>query len=177
MDDRQAIGLYNAAGDRHRGRLGAVHWPDIELDEENIFLLTQGVLDMRVDWPRLAFGDDFDAEASHDEPSEAWRTDELRVRFAPEGVYIRAAFTIRVELNDPDASDPDEAPVAVETLCDECELCLSYVERHHTRPFIDFMGGRVRRLSDGCITRIDPFSFELSPEDAVEWGLNGVDES
>jgi hypothetical protein len=61
-----------------------------------------------------------------------------------------------------------------ETVAIVCELCVSFTHRHHTRPFIDFMEGVVRRATDGAVTRIDPFAREISPQEAVEWGLNGA---
>jgi len=61
-----------------------------------------------------------------------------------------------------------------ETLGFEGELCVSFTNRHHTRPFVDFMSGCVRRMSDGTSTRIDPFAHEVAPADAIAWGLNGT---
>lgn len=173
VDDLKAIDAYNAAGDKIRGRLGAVHWPDLALDNENLVQLSEGLLDSRLDLEAIAFGEDFDAEVNHEEIEQGWRNDELSARYAAEGVIVRVASTVRLKLVDP-VSPQDEANF-VETLYIEAEFCLSFIERRHTRPFVDFLSGHVRRIGDGVVTRIDAFACEISPGDALEWGLNRSD--
>lgn len=190
MDDREAIAHYDRAGEAAAGRWPPVRWPDLALTPENMARLVEGVLDERCDCARLAFGDDFDASAVAGRLTEAWRTDDVALRFAPEGVFIRAAFTVRVEIAPEDAEETehphgelaearargltDEDEAVVETLGFDVEVCVSFTSRHHTRPFVDFMGGTVRRTGDGAVTRLDPFAREIAPADAVAWGLNGA---
>jgi hypothetical protein len=172
MDEREAIEQYNLAGER-RGpdrALGAVLWPDIAIDADNLARLAEGVLAEHCDCAQLVFGDACDSAALGDRLSEAWRTDGLEVRFAPEGVFVRSVFTVRVAV----AAERDDEEPLIETLCFRSELCLSFTHRHHTRPFVDFMGGEVRRGSEETVQRIDPFAREISPVDAVAWGLNGA---
>ncbi len=169
MEDREAIEQYNRAGEATRVRFPAVRWPDLALATENVARLAEGVLSARCDCARLAFGDDFEVEAHEERLSEAWRTDALETRYAPEGVYVRAAFSVRVEL----APETDEAETISETLSFTCELCVSFTHRHHIRPFVDFMGGEVRRNGDDVKMHLDPFAHEIAPADALAWGLNG----
>jgi hypothetical protein len=172
MDDREAIELYDCAGEKFRGALAPVRWPDLAIEPENVARLVEGVLGSRCDFARLAFGDEFDAEAVAELLSEAWRTDSLQTRFAPEGVFVRGIFSIRVVI-EPDDIDGN-AEAVTEALTLTVELCLSFTHRHHTRPFVDFMSGAVSRASDGQVKRLDPFACEIAPVDAIAWGLNGV---
>lgn len=172
MDDREAIEHYNEAGEKRRGAFAPVRWPDVALHAENLARLVEGVIDARCDCARLAFGDAWDEGAVGDRFSEAWRTDALDVRYAPEGVFVRAAVTVRMEIA-PEAGDEDDGAVAdVETLHFTVEVCVSFTHRHHTRPFVDFMGGAVSRSGDDTVMRLDPFGHEIAPADAVAWGLN-----
>jgi hypothetical protein len=174
MDDREAIEQYDRAGEKHSGAFAAVRWPDLALDAENLVRLAEGVFDARCDCVRLAFGDTVDGTALGGRLSEAWRTDALHVRYAPEGVFVRTRLSVLLEIA-PDDNDPDADEESVqETLAFDGELCVSFTHRHHTRPFVDFMGGSVRRMTDGVSTRIDPFAHEIAPVDAVAWGLNGA---
>lgn len=172
MTELEAMREYDRAGEAaaRGGPFAAVRWPDVALDRANLERLAEGVLGARLDLAGEAFGPDFDSAACGDRLEEAWRTDALQVRFAPEGVSIRAAFSVRVTLAD---AEDDAAVAAGETLELGAEICLSFVERHHTRPFVDFMGGEVRRASDGATRKIDPFAFAVEPAAAVAWGLNG----
>jgi hypothetical protein len=177
MDDREAIEHYDRAGEHARGvsAFAPIRWPDLVVDPANLARLVEGVLDARCDCARLVFGEDFDASADAvvDRLSETWRTDALQVRFAPEGVFVRARISVLVELAADEHADAPEIPEAIDTLWFTSELCVSFTQRHHVRPFVDFMSGEVHRASDGAITRLDPFAREVSPQDAVEWGLNG----
>jgi len=174
MDDQEAIARYDEAGRARAAAEGQlpVRWPDLALEPANLARLVEGVLGARLNFPMLAFGEDFDADACGERLSEAWRTDDLQVRYAPEGVFVRAKFSVLVEL----ASDPDDEDDtgAAETVWVVCELCVSFTHRHHTRPFVDFMGGTVTRASDGATRALDPFAREIAPADAFEWGLNGT---
>jgi hypothetical protein len=169
------IERYNRAGDAARAEGGPVHWPHIALDARNLERLVEGVLGVRMDFVRAAFGDDFDADARADRVEEAWRTDALQTRYAPEGVFVRARFTVRVTLaEEADEAEKSEGSFGDETLEIAAEICLSFVERRHTRPFVDFMSGELRRLSDGTVKKLDPFAFAIEPSDALAWGLNGA---
>ena len=170
MDEREWIDIYDQAGAAARNRFAGVRWPDLPLDAANLERLAEGVVDGLADAARLAFGDDFDPAASRDELEEAWRTDALQARFAPEGLYVRAAFTVRLRLSEEESNEA----VADETLAIEAEFCVSFVEKYGVRPFVDFMGGAVRRIGDGTETRLPPRGFIITPEDAVAWGLNGA---
>jgi hypothetical protein len=178
-EDRAAIEAYDRAGEASRAAGHAVHWPDLALDPDNLVRLAEGVIGSRIDFARAAFGDDFEAEACADRIEEAWRTDAFQARFAPEGVFVRVEFTVEVALLDAPRSDAepaigaDEPDAARESLRVAAEFCLSFVEKHRTRPFIDFMGGELRRESDGAARRIEPYSFMVEPGDAIAWGLNG----
>jgi hypothetical protein len=180
MTDDEAIDAYNRAGEASaRGRrFPPVRWPDLPLDARDIERLAEGVLASRLDLGAEAFGPDFDSVACADRLEDAWRTDACEARFAPEGVYMRAAFTVAVALRDEDTDSgaPGATPeiVAKEALTIVSEICLSFVERHHTRPFVDFMGGEIRRAGDGATRRLDPCAFMIEPADAVAWGLNGA---
>jgi hypothetical protein len=185
VDDREAnsdfasnealIERYNRAGDAARAEGGPVHWPHIALDARNLERLVEGVLGARIDIVRAAFGDEFDAGACEDRIEEAWRTDALQTRYAPEGVFVRARFTVRVTLVGEDGeAEKIEEPPGDETLEITTELCLSFVERRHTRPFVDFMSGELRRVGDGIARKLDPFAFAIEPGDALAWGLNGA---
>jgi hypothetical protein len=174
MDEREAIEQYDRAGATRRGEFAAVRWPDLALDSENLTRLAEGVIDTYCDCVRLAFGDAIDGASLGERLSEAWRSDALHVRYAPEGVYLRVKLSVLLEIApDDDDLDADEAS-ACETLRFEGELCVSFTHRHHTRPFVDFMRGSVRRMSDGTSTPIDPFAREIAPADAIAWGLNGL---
>jgi hypothetical protein len=168
LTEAEAIELYDRAGDAGT-RFGSVRWPDVALGEVNLQRLCEGVLGARCDFLREAFGPDFEAEGLEDRIEEGWRNDAAQVRFAPEGVFVRAAFTVRVAVS-------DEAGVVEleETLAVEGEICLSFSTRRHTRPFVDFMGGQIIRASDHAARVIDPFGMMVSPQDAVAWGLNGA---
>ena len=170
VDEHEWIDRYDRAGAAARERFAGVSWPDLALEAANLERLAEGLVDGLVDAPRLAFGDDFDPEQSHDVLEEAWRTDALQARFAPEGLYVRAAFTVRLMLSEEEAGEV----VADESLVIEAEFCVSFVEKFGVRPFVDFMGGAVRRIGDGIETRLDPRGFMITPEDAVAWGLNGA---
>lgn len=172
MEEREAIECYDRAGEKHRGAHAPVRWPDLAIEPANLARLVEGVLDARCDFARLAFGEEFDAEAVGELLSEAWRTDSLQTRFAPEGVFVRGVFSVRFVI-EPDDVDGN-ADAVTETLTLELELCLSFTHRHHTRPFVDFMAGEVRRAGDGPVKRLDAFACEIAPADAVAWGLNGV---
>jgi hypothetical protein len=174
MDDREAIEHYDRAGEKRRGAFSAVRWPDLALDAENLARLAEGVFDARCDCVRLAFGDAVEGAALGERLSEAWRTDALHVRYAPEGVFLRTKLSVLLEIApEDDDVDADESSTR-ETLMFEGELCVSFTSRHHTRPFVDFMGGSVRRMTDGASTRLDPFAHEIAPAEAVAWGLNGA---
>jgi hypothetical protein len=178
MDDDEAISACDRAGEAAAkgGSFEAVRWPDLALEAPNLVRLAVGVFAVRLDLAREAFGSDFDSAASAERLEEAWRTDALQARYAPEGIFVRAAFTVRVALAaDPDEVDPTGEPAAVETLTLAAEFCVSFVEQRHTRPFVDFMGGEVRRGSDGASRTLDAFAFRVEPAQAVEWGLNGVE--
>jgi hypothetical protein len=175
MTDDEAIEHYNRGGDATRGAFAAVHWPDVPLTPTNLGRLVEGVLDDRCDCVRLAFGEDVETEALGERVTEAWRTDALQTRFAPEGVFVRAAFTVRVAIApDGDQERDGNAEPMVETLAFAVEVCVSFTHRHHVRPFLDFMGGTVRRAGDGAVLRLDPFAREVSPADAVAWGVNAT---
>jgi len=170
LNESEAIERYDRAGAvAAGGRFAGVRWPDVALTEDNLLRLLEGVLGARFDFAREAFGPDFDSEGLAGRLDEAWRRDAVQVRFAPEGVYVRAAFTVRVRL---DGEDGEEE--ACETLAVEAEVCLSFSTRRHARPFVDFMGGRLARASDGAARVTDPFALMIEPQDAVAWGLNGV---
>jgi hypothetical protein len=171
MTDDEAIARYDEAGAAAGRRLGPVRWPDLALDPAGVERLAEGVLASRLDLPSRAFGPDFDGAACGDRIAEAWRTEACEARFAPEGVFVRAAFTVVVTLAE---DEPGGGVMAEETLAIRCEVCLSFVERRHTRPYVDFMGGEVRRASDGAVGRLDPCAFMVDPADAVAWGLNGA---
>lgn len=173
MDEREAIELYNRAGDAANRGLGAIHWPHVSMEPATLARLVEAVLDERCDWARLAFGETFEAEALGERLSEAWRTDAVQVRFAPEGVFVRASFTVRVEVEpeEDDVQDKETDPPLVEVLTATAEICLSFTPRHHVRPFVDFMDGEIRRTGDAAAVRLDPFAREVSPIDAVAWGL------
>lgn len=174
MNDDEAIERYNRGGDAVGGAFAAVHWPDLPLAPANLERLVEGVLDDRCDCVRLAFGEEIAADALGDRVTEAWRTDALQVRFAPEGVLARAAFSVRVEIAPEDEGEAgaDGGEPLAETLAFAVEVCVSFTHRHHVRPFIDFMGGTARRAGDGTVLRLDPFAREMSPADAVAWGIN-----
>lgn len=173
MTESEAIDLYDSAGERNRGGFPAVRWPDLAVERANVAKLIEGVMAAHCDFARLAFGPDFDAEAVEELLSESWRTDAMQLRFAPEGVFVRGQLSIRFVI-EPDDVDGN-ADATTETLVLTLELCLSFTHRHHTRPFVDFMGGEVRRQGDGQVKRLDPFACEISPVEAIGWGLNGVD--
>jgi hypothetical protein len=174
MDDREAIEHYDRRGGQHAPAEGfpPVRWPDLALHPANLARLAEGVLDARCDCARLAFGEGFDRAPLRERLSESWRTDALHARYAPEGVFVRAKFSVLVEI----APDPEEGDdeAASETLSFTCEICVSYSSLHHTRPFVDFMSGTVRRATEGVAVRLDPFARAVTPQDAVEWGLNGA---
>lgn len=174
--DDEAIEHYDRAGARaaHGTPWAPVRWPDLALEGANLEKLAMGVLESRLDLAREAFGPDFDAAAAGSRLEEAWRVDALQARYAPEGVYVRGAFTVRLVLAAEEV-EPGDGDEATEILGLRAEFCVSFVEQHHTRPYIDFMGGEVRRESDGAARTIDPFAFRLDPADAVGWGLNGCD--
>lgn len=171
MNESEAIKAINMLGDRASTSWKPVHWPHIDLRSVNLERLAEAVIDARLDTATIAFGDDFDPERSADDLEEAWRTDEFQARFAPEGVFVCAGFSILLTIKDASA---DDEVIAEETLVVKAEFCLSFSEKHHTRPFIDFMDGAVRRNSDGFSRKIDPFSMFIEPEDAVAWRLNGA---
>lgn len=178
-DDDDAIAEYDRAGSNARDAFATVRWPDLALDRANLGRLAEGVLAARYDLARLAFGEEWDGAAAGERVEEAWRTDALHARYAPEGMFVRAALSIIVTVHPTDdarAPDaPEDAPLAEEVLHFAFELCVSFTYRHHTRPFVDFMGGELRRESDDSQVRLDPFAHEVAPADAVAWGLNGVD--
>ncbi|WP_442889847.1 hypothetical protein [Congregicoccus parvus] len=184
MDDREAIAAYNDVEERGRlSRFPGVLWPDLNLDRDNLRRLVEGVLEERLDLVGLAFGDDIDRDALADRVEEAWRMDEMQVRFAPEGVSIRFACTVRVALGEAEG-EGEEHTIALggDSFVDleiAGALCLSFVARLHTRPFIDFMGGTVAKPEErGAGTpparQIDPFTLLVSPQLAIGWGLNDV---
>jgi hypothetical protein len=171
VDETEAIKALNKLGDRASTSWTPVHWPHVDLRSVNLERLAEAVVDSRLDTAVIAFGDDFDSERSSDDLEEAWRTDEFQARFAPEGVFVCAGFSILLTISDANA---DDEIIAEETLIIKAEFCLSFSEKHHTRPFIDFMDGEVRRGSDGVRKKIDPFSMFIEPDDAVAWRLNGA---
>ncbi|MGH8021249.1 MAG: hypothetical protein ACREIA_23810 [Opitutaceae bacterium] len=181
MDDREATAAYDAAG--MKGAPGAgVRWPDIDLAAGNLRRLFEGVLDERLDLAELAFGEQANRADAAEQLEEAWRLEAMHTRFAPEGVYVRAKFSVRIRLLDdaaPDDPSEDEVWLGVEG-----ELCLSFATRQHTRPFVDFMGGSLRieeRTGDATPVatekRLDPFALMVSPQLAVAWGLNAAPET
>jgi hypothetical protein len=174
VDESEAIRKINELGDRARTAWNAVRWPHVDLRPANLESIAEAVVDSRVDTTGLAFGEDFDADDTTDDIVEAWRTDEFQSRFAPEGVFVCVRFTIRLTVSDPEAGDE---LIAEETLAIKAEFCLSFSDMHHTRPFVDFMEGEVRRISDGVTTVVDPFSMFIEPDDGVAWGLNGPEQT
>lgn len=167
--DEAAVERYDRAGGG-TSRFAAIRWPDVAVTEDNLARLVEGVLGARIDFAREAFGPDFESEGLEERLEEGWRRDAVQVRYAPEGVFVRAAFTIRVRWIDDEGGEE-----ALETLAVEAELCLSFSTRRHARPFVDFMGGRITRTSDGAARTIDPFAMMIEPQAAVAWGLNGVE--
>lgn len=166
--EAEAIERYNA-GAAAAPPFAAVRWPHLALDAPNLWRLVEGVLGERVDLAREAFGADLDSDALADRIELAWREDALHVRYAPEGLYVRARCSVRLWwLQDDDEGDEP----AEETLGCEMELCLSFSTRRHARPFVDFMSGRIVRVSDGVSRPIDPFGLMVEPELAVAWRLN-----
>jgi hypothetical protein len=182
VDDREAIAAYNDVEERGRlSRFPGVLWPDLNLDRDNLRRLVEGVLEERLDLVGLAFGDDIDRDALADRIEEAWRMDEMQVRFAPEGVSIRFACTVRVALAEAEGEGAERAADSGGDSFVDLEiagaLCLSFVARLHTRPFIDFMGGTVVKCEErgaGALParQIDPFTLLVSPQLAIGWGLN-----
>jgi len=168
-DEAAAIERYDRAGGGV-SRFGAVRWPDVAVTEDNLARLVEGVLGARIDFAREAFGPDFESEGLEERLEEGWRRDAVQVRYAPEGVFVRAAFTVRVRLIDDEGEEE-----AHEILSVEAELCLSFSTRRHARPFVDFMAGRIARSSGGAARTIDPFAMMIEPQAAVAWGLNGVE--
>ncbi|MBE2215324.1 MAG: hypothetical protein IAE82_15735 [Opitutaceae bacterium] len=171
LTETEAIERYDRAGAARAGaRFAGVRWPDVAADEDNLARLVEGVLGARVDFAREAFGPDFESEGPEHRLEEAWRRDAVQVRYAPEGLFVRAAFTVRVRLSDDDGEEE-----ALESVSVDAEICLSFSTRRHARPFVDFMRGRLLRASDGAARTIDPFAMMVEPQDAVAWGLNGVE--
>lgn len=172
MNDREAIERYDAGGTSARGRFPGIRWPDVALTEDNLRRLFEGVLEARVNVAAFALGDDIDSEALAGRVEEAWRLDAMQVRFAPEGVFVRAAFTVLVRLA---SADPEAEPEAEVSVAIGGEICLSYVELHHVRPFVDFMGGQLRLLDPEPVVRtLEPYTWMVEPDAAVAWGLNGA---
>ena len=169
MTEAEAIECYDRAG-AVAGPFAGVRWPDVALTEENLARLAEGVLAARLDFGREAFGPDCDTDALGERIEEAWRRDARQVRFAPEGVYVRVRCSIRVRVLDEDGQEE-----CAELLHLEAELCLSFSTRRHARPFVDLMGGRLTRSSDGASRAIDPFGLMVEPQLAVAWGLNGAE--
>lgn len=165
----EAIERYDRAGGGP-STFAPVRWPDLAVTTENLALLAEGVLGARCDFAREAFGPDLDSDALSDRLEEAWRLEAMQVRYAPEGLYLRFNYTVRVTLAGDDADDD----ATEETLAVEGELCLSFSARRHARPFVDFMGGRILRAGDGAVRALDPFALMIEPQTAVAWGLNGV---
>jgi hypothetical protein len=145
-----------------------VRWPDVAVTEDNLACLVEGALGERINFPQEAFGPDFESDGLEDRLDEGWRRDALQVRYAPEGVFVRAVFTVRVRL-----CDEEGAEEATESLAVVAEVCLSFSTLRHARPFLDFMGGHIVRASDGAARTIDPFALMIEPQTAVAWGLNG----
>jgi hypothetical protein len=169
LTEAEAIERYDRAGAAQAGaRFAGVRWPDVSVTEDNMQRLVEGVLGARIDFAREAFGPDFEPEGQEDRLEEGWRHDAAQMRFAPEGVFVRAACTVRVRLCDEEGGEE-----ALETLAVEAEMCLSFSTRRHARPFVDFMAGRIVRASDGAARTIDPFALMIEPQTAVAWGLNG----
>ena len=166
--EAEAIEIYDRAG-RVSGSFASVRWPDIAITETNLRALVEGVVTARVDVAREAFGHDLDTDALADRLEQACRHDAMQVRFAPEGVFVRARCEVRVWLLGDEGEEDEE-----ETLTVEGELCLSFSTRRHARPYVDFMGGRLVRASDGAARGIDPFGMMIEPQIAVAWGLNGA---
>lgn len=170
MNESEAIERYDHAGGGPSA-LRPIRWPDLAITTENLGRLLEGVLGARIDFARAAFGDDFSAESVDDDQlEEAWRREAIDVRYAPEGLYVRARHAVRIRL-----LDETGAEEAAETLEVEAEICLSFSTRRHARPFVDFMNGRLTRVADGASQVIDPFGLMIEPEAAVAWGLNGIE--
>lgn len=173
MEEQQAIELYNRAGLLRGAESRGVRWPDLDLELSNLERMAEGLLGARCHLVEIALGNDFNPDVLDAQVDERWRTDRLEVRFAPEGVFVRAAFTIRFVV----ASEAgDEPPEAVETVTVAGEFCLSHTELHGVSPVVDFLSGEVCRTSDQTRTRLNPFTLRLDPVSAVNWGLNGVDD-
>jgi len=173
LTEAEAIERYDRAGAAQAGsRFAGVRWPDVAVTEDNLLRLVEGVLSVRVDFAREAFGPDFESEECADRLEEAWRADAVQLRYAPEGVYARTAFTVRVRLCDDDGEEE-----ALESLEVEAELCLSFSTRRHARPFVDVMSGRIVRTGDGATRVLDPFAQMIEPQAAVAWGLNGASDA
>ncbi len=169
MGEREDIEAYAALGAREARGFEPVRWPDLELTEERLVRLFEGVLEARLEPARLAFGDEGAIAAAEGRVDEAWRTGGMQARFAPEGVYVRAWCEVRLRLVG--ADDPAEEPVA--TLRLDGELCLSFVAQRHASPFVDFMGGTLELAGAddvaATVRRIDPFALRLEPAHLLEW--------
>lgn len=173
VDEQQAIELYNRAGRPRGAESRGVLWPDIDLESSNLERLAEGVLGARCNLVEIALDEDVDANALESEVDERWRTDRLEVRFAPEGVFVRASFSVRFVVEDPEEAEPRSAE---ETLNLYGEFCLSHTELHGVSPVVDFLHGCVGRTSDQTRTRLNPFTLRLDAVTAVLWGLNGVED-
>ncbi len=167
---KDAIDQYNQAGKTECGGFAPVQWPDIALTEENMVLLVEGVLAERLNYAEILWGNEMDVESVDEQIEESSRLLELQLRYAPEGVYIRSRMEVMVTLLDQEMIDLESNDL-VEV---EVEVCLSHTEKNHTCPFVDVMGGNVCVLSDGRMIRIEAYSYLVLPEDAVDWGMNGL---
>lgn len=174
MDDIEAVERYDRGGAAGAGRFAGVRWPDLAITPENLRRICEGVLESKVDAATCALGDVVDVERFADDIEEAWRLDGLQARFAPEGVFLQVAFTVRA-IFEPDEVGDDASRIAGQVTI-EGELCLSFVARQHARPFVDFMGGVVRRAEPEAFEKqIEPFALQIDPPLAVAWGLNGCE--
>lgn len=173
MTEHDAIDLYNRAGLLRGAESRGVRWPDLDLELSNLERMAEGVLGARCNLAEIALGNDFDPDGLDSPVDERWRTDRLDVRFAPEGVFVQAAFTVRFLVP---ADVGGESPDAEETITVAGEFCLSHTELHGVCPVVDFLRGDVCRASDQMRTRLNPFTLRIDAVTAVLWGLNGVED-
>ncbi len=167
---KDAIDQYNQAGKAECGGFAPVQWPDIALTEENVVLLVEGVLAERLNYAEILWGNEMDVESFDEQIEESSRLLEIQLRHAPEGIYVRSRMEVMVTLGDQESIDLELGNL-VEI---EVEMCLSHTEKNHTCPFVDVMGGNIRVLADDRVIRIEAYSYLVRPEDAADWGMNGI---
>lgn len=172
VTEQEAIELYNRAGLLRGKESQGVRWPDLDLESSNLERTAEEIFGARSNLAGIALGEDFDSEAGESEVDERWRTDRLEVRFAPEGVMVRASFTVRFVVAGAAAGEPTSAE---EVLIITGEFCLSHTELHGVCPVVDFLQGEVCRVSEQTRTNLNPFTMRLDAVTAVMWGLNGVE--